>query len=304
MRIVVALGGNALLEGGEGVLIERQVKNVERAAIAIAPVRLAGHEVVITHGNGPQIGMLAMQAAATPDTPYPLDALDAESEGMIGHLIEQGLMNVLPKTMQVATLLTQVRVDRADPAFRHPTNPIGALYGESEARTLAAERGWRVARDGKGWRRVVASPKPLDILEMRAIKMLIDSGATVICAGGGGIPVVERDDGTLHGVEGVVDKDYASALLARKLDANWLVMVTDVDGVYQDYGTARARRIDKATPSEILAHRFAEGSMAPKVEAACDFVNETGGRAAIGRLDALNAIIAGEAGTVISAARS
>ena len=300
MRIVIALGANALTERGERARIGAQVKNVARATAAFAPLRLAGHELIITHGTGPQIGMLALQAASTPDTPYPLDVLDAESEGMIGYLIEQSLINALPRSMMVATMLTQVRVSRADPAFQHPTKPIGAVYGENEARTLAAERGWRVARDGAGWRRVVASPKPLDILEARVIEMLVDNGVTVICVGGGGVPVVEREDGGLFGVEAVIDKDYASALLARRLKADHLIMLTDVDGVFRRHGKPEARRIETATSAQLRAMHFQEGSMGPKVDAACLFVEETGGLASIGHLDDLGDILAGRAGTTIT----
>jgi len=300
VRIVIALGANALVERGGHAQIGAQIKNVARATAALAPVRLAGHELIITHGTGPQIGMLALQAASTPDTPYPLDALDAEREGMIGYLIEQSLISALPKSMMVATMLTQVRVSRSDPAFQHPTKPIGAVYGENEARTLAAERGWRVAQDGEGWRRVVASPKPLDILEARVIEMLVDNGVTVICVGGGGVPVVEREDGGLFGVEAVIDKDYASALLARRLNADHLIMLTDVDGVSRCFGTPEARRIESATPADLRAMRFAESSMGPKVDAACLFVEETGGRASIGHLDDLAGILAGKAGTTIA----
>jgi carbamate kinase len=199
MRIVFALGGNALLRPGEALTAANQARNIRIVAEALAPICIAGHEVVITHGNGPQVGLLALQAAATPDIPYPLDVLDAERAGMIGYLIERQLMNVLPSGNLVATLLTQVRVDRHDPAFRKPGKPIGAIYAESEARALAAERGWRVAANADGWQRVVASPAPLEILEARLIELLVERNVIVICTGGGGIPVIELEDGSLPG---------------------------------------------------------------------------------------------------------
>jgi carbamate kinase len=299
MRIVFALGGSALSRGGTAVRPSNQRHNITIAAEALAPLCLAGHEVVITHGNGPQVGLLALQAAATPDTPYPLDVLNAQSAGMIGYLIEQQMMNVLPCGALIAALLTQVRVNRDDPAFRRPAKPVGPIYAENEARLLAAERGWRVARDGKGWRRVVASPAPLEILEARVIEMLVERNVVVICTGGG-MPVVELEDGSLIGIEAVVDKDSASGLLARQLGADWLVMLTDVDALYLDWGTESARALRHATPGELAGHPFAEGSIAPKVLAACDFVNETGKRAGIGTIKDAGAIIAGLAGTVIA----
>jgi carbamate kinase len=299
MRIVFALGGNALLRRGERLTAENQARNIRAAAEALAPICVAGHEVVITHGNGPQVGLLTLQAAATSDTPYPLDILDAQSAGMIGYLIEQQLMNVLPGGTLLAALLTQVRVDRHDPAFRKPSNPIGTFYAENEARTLAAERGWRVAADGKGWRRVVASPAPIEILEARVIELLVEKRVIVICTGGGGIPVIELEDGSLTGVEAVVDKDVASALLARQLSADWLVMLTDVEALYLGWGTEMARPLRYTTPLELARHRFAADTMGPKVQAACEFVTETGKRAGIGSLKDAGAILEGMAGTVI-----
>ncbi|MCX7341637.1 MAG: carbamate kinase [Hyphomicrobiales bacterium] len=299
MRIVFALGGSALGRGGTAVHPANQHHNIRIVAESLAPVCQAGHDVVITHGNGPQVGLLALQAAATPDTPYPLDVLNAQSAGTIGYLIEQHLMNVLPGGALIAALLTQVRVDPDDPAFRRPAKPVGPFYAENEARLLAAERGWRVAQDGKGWRRVVASPAPLEILEARVIEMLVDRQVVVICTGGG-IPVVELEDGSLSGIEAVVDKDSASSLLARQLGADWLVMLTDVDALYLDWGTGSARALRHATPGELAGHRFAAGSIAPKVLAGCDFVNETGRRAGIGTLRDASAIIEGLAGTVIA----
>ena len=300
MRIVLALGGSALLRRGEALTPENQARNIRLAAEALAPVCVAGHQVVITHGNGPQMGLIAMQSAATPDTPYPLDHLDGGTAGMIGYLIEQKLMNVLPNGPLIAALLTQVLVARNDPAFRKPSKPIGAVYGEGEARALAAERGWRVAQDGKGWRRVVASPEPLEILEARVIELLLNRNVIVICPGAGGFPVIELADGSLTGVEAVIDKDSAGALLARQLAADWLLMLTDVDAVYDGWGTLQAKRIRHATPDELRVRSFSDGSIGPKVRAACDFVSDTGRHAGIGSLKDAVAILEERAGTVVS----
>ena len=207
---------------------------------------------------------------------YPLDVLDAESEGMVGYLIEQELDNALPSGHLVATLLTQILVDRRDPAFRHPTKPIGPVYDKTQAEQLARARGWSIAEDGKGWRRVVASPQPMQILEARVIELLVSQGVTVICAGGGGIPVLERSDGSLIGVEAVIDKDLASALLARQLRADQLLLLTDVDGVYLNWGTDTAKAIRRAGAGALKPGDFAPGSMGPKIEAANGFAAETG----------------------------
>jgi carbamate kinase len=302
MRIVVALGGNALLRPREPMTAEKLRGNVSRAVAALLPLFAAGHQLVITHGNGPQVGLLALQAAAGPkDGAYPLDVLDAESEGMVGYLIEQELDNALPAGRLVATLLTQVLVDRRDRAFRHPTKPIGPIYDKAEATQLAETRGWTMACLGNGWRRVVASPRPLRVLEARVIELLTSQGVTVICAGGGGIPVIERSDGALLGVEAVVDKDLASALLARQLTADHLILLTDVDGVYLDWGSASARLIRRAARSALKPTDFAPGSMGPKIEAAVGFVAETGRPASIGRLDDAARVFAGAAGTRIDA---
>jgi carbamate kinase len=305
MRIVIALGGNALLKRGEPMTVETQRANVRRAATSLAALIGAGHQIVVTHGNGPQVGLLALQAAAGPkDGVYPLDILGAESEGMIGYLIEQELDNVLPAGAMLATLLTQIRVSPSDPAFLHPTKPIGPVYDEVTARRIEVERGWQIARDGEKWRRVVASPEPLEILEMKVISMLVERGVTVICAGGGGIPVVTRRDGSFIGIEAVIDKDRASNLLARQLDADMLLLLTDVDAVYLDFGKPEARRIARAGASSLAGAQFASGSMGPKVEAATMFVAETGHRAAIGRLEDAVAILRGEAGTTVEAGTS
>lgn len=281
---------------------ERQRANVARAAISLARLVLAGHQIVVTHGNGPQVGLLALQSAAGPKdgAGYPLDILGAESEGMIGYLIEQELRNHLPGGTPIATLLTQIRVDPTDPAFRHPTKPIGPVYDEPTARRLASERGWAVAADGDTWRRVVASPEPIDILELKVIAMLVERGVVVICGGGGGIPVVLRDDGSLAGVEAVIDKDRASNLLAQNLGADVLLLLTDVDAVYLDFGQPEARSVARAGTEALAADQFAAGSMRPKIEAALAFATATGRIAAIGRLEDAASILRGEAGTTIS----
>lgn len=294
MRIVIALGGNALLQRGEPLTLTSQRANVGRAVAALAPLA-RDHQLVITHGNGPQVGLLALRAGAGP-----LDVLDAESEGQIGYLIEQELANRLP-ARRCVTLLTQIEVDPRDPAFAAPSKPIGPVYGEAEAARLARERGWQVAPDGAHWRRVVASPKPLRILELAAIELLVGQNVIVICAGGGGIPVVARADGSVTGVEAVIDKDLASSLLARELKADALLLLTGVDAVYRDFGTPQAKAIRRATPAALRALTFEPGSMAPKVEAACGFVEAGGGFAGIGRLDQAAAILRGEAGTRITA---
>lgn len=282
---------------------ENQRENVRRAAQSLAPLARE-HQLIISHGNGPQVGLLALQAASFSQVEaYPLDILGAQTEGMIGYLIEQELGNILPFEQPLATLLTMVEVDRDDPAFTNPTKPIGPIYSEEEARRLQAEKGWSIARDGEHWRRVVPSPRPQRIFEMRPVRWLLERGAIVICTGGGGIPTMYREDGArvLEGAEVVIDKDLASALLARELPAEVLIMATDADGVYLDWGTPEARRIPRATPDELEAHRFASGSMGPKVQAACEFVRATGGRAIIGALEDVERMLAGEAGTEIVA---
>ena len=299
-RVVVALGGNALLLRGEPLTAANQRKNAKVAARALAPVA-QDHELVISHGNGPQVGLLALQAAAYRDVePYPLDVLGAQSEGMIGYLIEQELGNLLPVEQPFATILTMVLVDRDDPAFENPTKPIGPVYTQAEAAHLAEERGWSVAPDTGGWRRVVPSPRPRRIFEIRPIKWLLQKGVIVVCTGGGGIPTMYDEDGTtLIGVEAVIDKDLASALLAWELGADFLVMATDVEGVYEGFGTPEAELIRHTTPEELRGYDFASGSMGPKVEAACRFVELTGGAAGIGALADVPRILEGDAGTVV-----
>ena len=300
MRIVIALGGNALLRRGEPLTEENQRHNIAVAAASLAPIT-QNNALVITHGNGPQVGLLAMQSAALgPSAAYPLDVLDAETEGMVGYLIEQALDNLLPAGKRCASLLTQIEVDPADPAFQQPSKPIGPLFGEDEAKQLAEARGWHIARDGEHYRRVVASPRPLRILELGVIELLVEQCVIVICAGGGGVPTVRRRDGSLVGVEAVIDKDLASALLARTLKADALLLLTDVDAVYADWETPQARAIHHTAPQALRKLAFAPGSMAPKVEAACEFVEHTGHIAGIGRLADAGAILNGTAGTTIS----
>ena len=299
MRIVVALGGNALLRRGQPMTAEQQRENVRAAAVSLAPLA-SGNELVVSHGNGPQVGLLALQAENYEQVePYPLDVLGAQSEGMIGYVIEQELGNVLPEERPIATVLTMVEVDPSDEAFENPRKPIGPGYGREEAERMRAERGWSVAPDGELWRRVVASPLPVRIFEIKPIRWLLERGAVVICAGGGGVPTMFDDDRSLVGAEVVVDKDRASGLLALELDADVLVMATDVDGVYAGWGGPDAERLGRVTPDELRAYSFETGSMGPKVEAACSFVERTGGLAAIGALEDVCSLAAGEAGTVV-----
>jgi carbamate kinase len=302
MRIVVALGGNALLKRGEPMTEKMQRLNIGHAVASLADLFDAGHSLVITHGNGPQIGLLALQAAAGPQgSAYPLDILGAETDGMIGYMIEQELRNRLSPGTRFATMLTQIGVDPADPAFAIPTKPIGPVYDDPDARRLEAEHGWRFARDGAKLRRVVASPVPVDIIDLSVIALLVDNGVVVICAGGGGIPVVRQDSGRLVGIEAVIDKDRASALLARGLDADMLILLTDVDAVYLDFGTPQARAISRAGASSFAHGEFSAGSMGPKVDAAASFAATTGKPAAIGQLEDALAILEGRAGTTIEA---
>ncbi|MCE9657726.1 MAG: carbamate kinase [Burkholderiales bacterium] len=300
MRVVIALGGNALLHRGEALSAENQLANIRRAAEQIARVA-ASNELVVTHGNGPQVGLLALQAAAyTPVEAYPLDVLGAETEGMIGYLLEQELANRLPASRRVATLLTRVEVDPADPAFERPSKPIGPVYTQAQAEQIGAARHWTVAPDGIGYRRVVASPQPLRVLGLDPIQWLLERGAVVIAAGGGGIPVARSGSGDeLHGVEAVIDKDLCSAVLARQLQADCLVIATDVPAVYADWGKPTQRALGRVTPTELTQHTFSTGSMGPKVAAACAFVSATGRRAVIGSLDRIEAMLARDAGTEI-----
>ena len=291
MRIVVALGGNAFLRRGEPPSAETQRRNLRTATAALAELALE-HTLVVTHGNGPQVGLLAMQSEAVSDIErLPLDILGAQTQGMIGYLIEDELRDELAGQREVATLLTQVEVDANDPAFEHPSKPIGPVYDEPTAERLAEQRDWVVARDGDHWRRVVPSPLPRRILEIRSVRLLMEANVVVICAGGGGVPVVADPAGGWRGVEAVVDKDFSAALLAEQLDADALLLLTDVDAVYEDWGTNQAKPIRNATPAVLRGMSFAAGSMGPKVEAACRFVTaEHGGSPARGRVACIGAL--------------
>jgi carbamate kinase len=305
MRVVVALGGNALLRRGEPLTAENQRANARVACKALAPVALE-HELVISHGNGPQVGLLALQGSAyTEVDPYPLDLLGAQTEGMIGYLIQQELGNELPQEKRLASLLTLIEVDPNDPAFEDPTKPIGPIYDQDESERLAKEKGWVFKPDGDSFRRVVPSPLPQRIFGIEPVQWILERGSVVICAGGGGIPVMYTDEPApagrqLVGVEAVIDKDLASALLAKDLRADALAIVTDVDAVYADWGTPEQRSIRRATPEALADAEFAAGSMGPKVRAACSFVEETGGLAAIGSIEDTPALLRGEAGTTVT----
>jgi carbamate kinase len=305
MRVVAALGGNALLQRGQPMTAENQRENVKRACAALAPIALE-HELVVSHGNGPQVGLLALQGAAYDKVEtYPLDVLDAETEGMIGYMVMQELGNLLPFEKPVSTLLTMIEVDAGDPAFKNPTKPIGPVYGEQEARALAAEKGWAFKPDGDHMRRVVPSPKPKQIFGIQPLEWLLEHGSVVICAGGGGIPTIYTEDPApagrqLTGVEAVIDKDLASAVLAADLHADALLIITDVDAVYTGWGTPQQSAISRATSDDLMRAEFAEGSMGPKVKAACEFVERTGEFAAIGSIDNARALLDGTAGTTVS----
>jgi len=300
MRVVVALGGNALLQRGQALSAENQRQNIRVAAGQLAEIH-EHHELVIAHGNGPQVGLAALMDAAYTDVdPYPLDVLGAKTIGMIGYIIEQELGNIIPFEDHIITVLTQIVVDPADPAFQNPTKPVGPVYDKAEAEKLQREKAWAMAPDGEYFRKVVPSPLPQRIIEIDTIRMLVDNGVVVICAGGGGIPVAYDDERKLFGVEAVIDKDLASGLLAKGLDAEMFVMLTDVPNVYVDFGTENQRSIRAAHPDAIEALDFAAGSMGPKVIGACQYVRETGFKSAIGQLSDLAAIMSGEAGTLIS----
>jgi carbamate kinase len=295
MSTVIALGGNAIAGRGDSLEADAQRNRVREAASAIADIA-RGQDVVVTHGNGPQVGLLAMQAEVFDGVaPYPLDWISAESEGLIGYLLELELASIFPSS-EVATLLTQVVVDADDPAFATPTKPIGPVLSEAAARVLREERGWSFAKEASGLRRVVASPEPRRIREQKTISRLVDAGVLVICAGGGGIPVVDKPGPALRGVEAVVDKDLSSALLASGVGAERLLLLTDVDAVYEDWDGMRERPIRSAPAGFLRALELAPGSMGPKVEAACRFA-EAGGEALIGRVEDARAILQGDAGT-------
>ncbi|MEZ5824976.1 MAG: carbamate kinase [Geminicoccaceae bacterium] len=299
MLVCVALGGNALLRRGQALTAENQRVNVRVAAGAMAEVA-RDHKLVVSHGNGPQVGLLALQGAAyKPEESYPLDVLGAETEGMIGYMIEQELGNLLPKETPFATLLTMIEVDGDDPAFADPTKFIGPVYEKAEAERLAAEKSWSIKADGDKWRRVVPSPQPKRIFEIRPIRWLLERDTVVVCAGGGGIPTRYDGEGRLEGVEAVIDKDLATELLAREIQADLFIMATDAPAVCLEWGTPREKRIRRASPEALRQYSFAAGSMGPKVEAACKFVEATGKLAAIGQLSDLAGMVAGTAGTIV-----
>lgn len=299
MRIVIALGGNALLPRGATPDTAIQVAKVRLAVEALAPLATE-HELVLTHGNGPQVGLLAAATArsGSPAHVYPLDTLVAQTQGMIGFWITQALTDALPGRA-VAGLLTRTLVDPADPAMSRPTKFVGAVLTEAEARALAAERAWTMARDGEHWRRVVPSPAPLEVLEADVVEHLLADGAVVVCTGGGGVAVRTWSDGTHEGVEAVVDKDLASAVLGRQIGADLLVVLTDVAGVVAGYGTPEARLLERATPGQLRGLGLPAGSMGPKAEACASFVEATGGRAVIGALGQAADLVAGRAGTQV-----
>lgn len=304
MRIVVALGGNALLRRGAPLTAANQLASVEVACAALAPAA-AEHELVVTHGNGPQVGLLALQAASYDEVSgYPFDVLDAQTEGMIGYLLERELRNRLPPGKEVATLVTMTRVSADDPAFSRPTKFVGPVYERERAESLAAANGWTIRQDGEGWRRVVASPEPESVVETPLVLRLLESGCVVICAGGGGVPTTaDPETGRIVGMEAVVDKDRTSAVLALDLAADLLVIATDVEAVQVDWGTDHARSIATAHPDALDPATFPSGSMGPKVAAAAHFARSGKGDSVIGSLSDLGAMLAGTAGTVVSTAR-
>jgi carbamate kinase len=300
VKIVAALGGNALLERGEPPESDVQEAHVVKAVQALAPLALE-NELVITHGNGPQVGMLAMQSAhdRSVSRPYPFDVLGAQTQGMIGYWLIQALQNAVPGR-HLACLVSRTLVRQDDPAFSRPSKFVGPVYDEQQARVLAASRCWQVRQDGSGWRRVVPSPEPVELLDLPIIRILLGSRAIVICAGGGGVPVVRDGAGMVRGVEAVVDKDLTASLLARELHSDALLLLTDVEAVQDGYGTSQARPIRQATPAQLRSRSFPAGSMGPKIEAVCRFVEATGQMAAIGRLSDAQALLAREAGTIIA----
>jgi carbamate kinase len=297
MRIVIAVGGNALLRRKQAATAQNQLDNVRIAAQGLAAVAKK-HELIVVHGNGPQVGLLAMQSeafAAVP--PYPLDMLGAETDGLIGYLLEQEIGNQLGPQRSVATLLTRVEVEPDDAAFDAPSKPIGPVVDAARAEAWRQERHWVMARDGDGWRRVVPSPAARDIVDTRPIRWLLERGSVVICGGGGGIPVRRDSGGGYCGVEAVIDKDDCAALLAERLDADALIIATDVEAVFIDWGTAAQQPLHEVTVLELQHHRFAAGSMQPKIGAACRFAQQTGRPAAIGALDRIEDLVAGQTGT-------
>ena len=312
MKLVIALGGNALLRKDQAPTAANLLANVQGAAAQVARIASMlvdgqpAHQIVLAHGSGPQVGLLALQSAAyaeqRPGTlSDPLDILDAEVSGLLGYLLEQAVANLLPATRMVASLLTRVEVDRLDPAFKTPSKPIGPVYTREQADKAAAGRHWTLGEDGPGLRRLVASPRPVRVLALQAITTLLGAGAFVIAGGGGGIPVMRRMDGPgMEGVEAVIDKDLCSALIASDLQADCLVIATDVDAVFVNWGQHDERKLQATTADELSRLRFAPGSMAPKVEAVINFVRATRKRAVIGSLEHIEAMLAGQAGTQIT----
>jgi len=295
MRVVIALGGNAIASRGESLEASRQEARIHDAVAVLAGIA-RDHDVVVTHGNGPQIGLLELQAHAYEDVgPYPLDLLGAETEGLLGYLLERELQSLLPDR-QAATLLTQVEVDADDPAFEHPTKPIGPGLPDDRAEALGGQLGWRFVRDGENLRRVVPSPEPQRILELGTIGLLVDAGVMVVCGGGGGIPVVRTESGGLRGVDAVVDKDLTAALLARGLQADALLLLTDVEAIYRDWPAPCREALGRVTPAALRALELQPGTMGPKAEAACRFA-EGGGFAAIGAWNDAVRVLEGKAGT-------
>ncbi|MGW5414432.1 carbamate kinase [Actinomadura geliboluensis] len=300
MRVVVALGGNALVRRGETPDAAPQRANADRAVRSLAPLARA-HELIVTHGNGPQVGVLALESVNDPSLtrPYPLDTIGAETQGMIGYWMLQALQNALPGR-QVVAMINQTLVSAVDPAFEDPTKFVGQVYDRDEAEKLAAEYGWTVRQDGDGWRRVVPSPRPQRVIETRLIRELVRLGTVVVCAGGGGVPVFRNDVGRLEGVEAVIDKDLTASVLAESMDADALLILTDVPRVMRNYGTPEQEEITHTTPYELRAEDFPAGSMGPKVAAAVSFVERTGDMAAIGLLDQCVEILEGTAGTIVT----
>ncbi|NUO44812.1 MAG: carbamate kinase [Streptomyces sp.] len=300
MRIVVALGGNALLRRGDRPGADVQRANVVRVATAVAALAHE-HDLVVTHGNTPQLGMALAESAADRSLtePYPVDLLGAQTQGLIGTLLVRGLRDALPGR-RVVSLLTHTQVRADDPAFARPTEPVGPVYPHKIAGFLAAEHGWAMAGTGDGRRRVVPAPQPERILESDTVRVLLETGSVVVCGGGGGVPVVsDRATGAVHGVEAVVDKDLAAARLAEDLKADFLLILTDVPNVYADYGAPDRRPVLDATPAELRAVAYDPASMGPKAEAAARFVEHTGQLAAIGALDAAYEIVHGRSGTLV-----
>lgn len=296
--VVVALGGNALLRRGQPLEADVQRRNIEIAVKTISEIA-KHYNVVLVHGNGPQVGLLALQGLEYKKVaPYPLDVLGSETQGMIGYMLMQEFKNMLPER-NISCMLTQMMVDPKDPAFANPTKPIGPVYQEAEARELAEKYHWTVKPDGQYFRRVVPSPQPIGIVEHDAISQLISAGHLVICTGGGGIPV-KRENGKLVGVEAVIDKDMSAAFLAKQLNADALLILTDADAVYLDWGKPTQHALRSTTPSELANYQFDAGSMGPKIEASCEFIQQGGKVVGIGALEDGLRILEGIAGTNIT----